>query len=348
MIIGPEAGDHVWLQKASRPIVSKTFLASLKNPTVISDDDVFNCALVSFGSFGIIHGILIETEPLFHMRLVRKTFPFDSKLLRFMKDMDGSAFGLTPYEGEPLSHVQIVLDPYSFDIDKETGQAIVTFGYKVPSLSSVGVKVSKFRNFLRRLFGGISNDIVQLLSGIDRLDKKAIPEIVKEVLKASYKQENQLGTLGELFTGDGPPSALAGSTMCVDIKDIGAVLKLFQNCTPLSNPSFAGIYSLRYVKSSSATMACNRFGAVTCAIEADGIYNQRTQDFYKKVWDGLRAQNIPFRFHLGKLNDLDANKMLINYGSDIKKWKDARDRILPKQEVRKLFTNDTQTTWGLD
>jgi hypothetical protein len=171
---------------------------------------------------------------------------------------------------------------------------------------------------------------------------------VKEVLKASYKSEDQLGTLGELFTGEGPPSALAGSTMCVDIKDIRKVLKLFQDCTPAKDPAFAGVFSLRYVKSSNATMACNRFGSITCAIEADGILNSRTDDFYKKIWDGLRAQNIPFRFHLGKLNDLDKTKMLYSYDSDVSKWTVARDRILTNQQVKPLFINDSIKTWGLD
>jgi hypothetical protein len=95
-------------------------------------------------------------------------------------------------------------------------------------------------------------------------------------------------------------------------------------------------------------MACNRFGVVTCAIEADGILNSRTADFYKKIWDKLRAKNIAFRFHLGKLNDLDKNKMLYSYSADVNKWKQARDRVLPKQDVKSLFVNSTLVGWGLD
>ena len=62
LVVG--ADRHVWLERKSRPVASKEFIDWL-GAEKISNDDLFNSAVVSFGSFGFIHGVLLETEPLF-------------------------------------------------------------------------------------------------------------------------------------------------------------------------------------------------------------------------------------------------------------------------------------------
>ena len=59
IIISP--ARHIWLERASYPVVSDSLITNLKTE-IIRDDDLFNAALVSIGSFGFIHGVLIETE----------------------------------------------------------------------------------------------------------------------------------------------------------------------------------------------------------------------------------------------------------------------------------------------
>ena len=52
-------GRHIWLERASRPIVTDAFVAML-GAELVRDDAMFNAALVSFGSFGIVHAVLFE------------------------------------------------------------------------------------------------------------------------------------------------------------------------------------------------------------------------------------------------------------------------------------------------
>lgn len=363
IVTGPNPEDHVWIQKKSANVVSKAFLSAFNISTCIEDDDVFNAAVVGLGGMGFIHGALLETEDLYQLKLIRQTFPYDDKLINLMLHRDIAGFGFPDYQGQPMEHLQVVFDPYQVDVAAKTGKAIVTYGYKLAhfvkkkktfldwlkhELYYLGIRFHKLRTFFRNLFGGIPNDIIRLLSKIDQHDPDAIPATVATILKLAYKTETQIGTLREIFTGEGPPSALAGSTMFVAPGDVLRVLQLFQKHTPLSAPQFAGVYSLRYVRSSEVCLGGNFFGDVTCGLEADGILNDRTKSFYHNVWSDMRAEGIPFRFHLGKLNDLDEAKFTSMYGSSRQTWKDARDKVLRNPDVKKIFTNDVMRKWGLD
>src|SRR5580765_5634182 len=48
---------HIWLERDSYPVVSDSFIQKL-NTEIVRDDDLFNAALVSFGSFGFILGVM--------------------------------------------------------------------------------------------------------------------------------------------------------------------------------------------------------------------------------------------------------------------------------------------------
>jgi len=60
LIVGPDR--HVWLERESYPVVTDAFADRL-DTELIRDDTLFNAALVSFGSFGIIPRSLPSTLP---------------------------------------------------------------------------------------------------------------------------------------------------------------------------------------------------------------------------------------------------------------------------------------------
>src|SRR5215207_8413356 len=58
-------GRTVWLERKSRPVLKDDLIAKL-GADPLRDDAIFNAALVSFGCFGIILGVVIEpTTPYF-------------------------------------------------------------------------------------------------------------------------------------------------------------------------------------------------------------------------------------------------------------------------------------------
>src|SRR4051794_20104044 len=56
----------LWIERASKPVFNAEFAAKL-NAEVIRDDDIFNAAVVSFGTFGIIAAVAVETVPIYQL-----------------------------------------------------------------------------------------------------------------------------------------------------------------------------------------------------------------------------------------------------------------------------------------
>ena len=103
LVTGPNR--HVWLEPASNPIVSADFASHL-GAELIRDDAMFAAALVSLGSFGIIHGVVLEVVDLFWLRAARRRLPLGPGLLGMMDTLDFSqlrtATGHTPHHFEVM------------------------------------------------------------------------------------------------------------------------------------------------------------------------------------------------------------------------------------------------------
>jgi hypothetical protein len=90
---------------------------------LISDDDMFNAAVVSFGSFGFIHGILLETEPIFLLeKRVTPNIAYTAALKQAMNNLDFSAIeNILPHpengSGAELYHFEVLVNPHKFAPD---------------------------------------------------------------------------------------------------------------------------------------------------------------------------------------------------------------------------------------
>jgi len=72
LIIGDTSDDIVYLERHTKPALNDIF-ANRINARVIRNDGLFNAALVSLGSFGFIHGVVVEVEDRFLLnRYVKK------------------------------------------------------------------------------------------------------------------------------------------------------------------------------------------------------------------------------------------------------------------------------------
>ena len=89
LITGPSS--QVYLERASYPVATKKFTDEL-GAKLVRDDALFNAALVSFGSFGMIRGLMIETRELFLLHLSRKFRPFNKALENAITSLDFSGF----------------------------------------------------------------------------------------------------------------------------------------------------------------------------------------------------------------------------------------------------------------
>src|SRR6185369_14717758 len=91
-------------------VVSDSFIANLKTQ-LVRNDDLFNAALVSFGGFGFIQGVMLETVPLFLYEASRVRIPIDNNFYKLMETLDFTNSPL-PNGSERPYHFQVLINQY--------------------------------------------------------------------------------------------------------------------------------------------------------------------------------------------------------------------------------------------
>lgn len=345
LVTGPN--KHVYLERKSSPVMQPAFAESI-GAEFIQDDTLFNAALVSFGSFGILHGIMIETRELFLLNAVRFRHPYDATLKAAIAACDPTLVPLpaeasavprdkpyhfeiffNPNEGTPPAEA-IVLIMYegAYDPDNYTAPAwnAGEAGLGASGLDIMGAVVGKIPSPLNKL-------AVPLLNS--QVDKEFAPYFKQAVIRDLFRGEKTLGKT--LACGVGMPVARAVEAMEIAFKayqDSTAVLPL--------------ILSHRFVKGTDALLGFTRFDT-TAIMELDALNTPETRAFYNRVWSDLDAAGIPFTLHWGKYNSfLTPERVRNRYGdAAVDQWIASRETLLENAAVRRIFNNSFTTSVGL-
>lgn len=331
IIVSPDR--HVWLERESYPVVAPSFLRKLETE-IIKDDDIFNSALVSFGSFGLIHGVLVETEELFLLETYMRRMPYDDSLKKIMQTLDFTGANF-PYGSERPFHLQVSINPY--DIDK--GVYVYPF-YKRPYQEVYDRPVPNDAGL------GPGDDAPCFIGKLTNAIPALVPVIVNGLLANALKPfEKQFGTLAEIFNNTTLHGKLFSSALGIPISEVNRVTDILFEVNKTHGP-FAGLFAYRFIKKSPAKLAFTRFD-YTCILELDGTSSDATNIFYNEVWRRLEEENIPFTFHWGKINQLNFDRINKMYGKDAEDWIAARNKLL-STDTMKVFTNPLLQEWGLD
>jgi hypothetical protein len=173
IITGSE--EHYWVE-GDEQYVSDAFLATMPGIIRINDDEVFNAAVVSFGSFGIIHGVLLQAEPAYKLEIHQKYCTWDLA----KKCIDGP--GNYDVVGLPLdpSHFNISLNPFQLH------EVIVCGMYKKPAGAPPvhqGVEVEY----------GVGADVLTIFGKIAGALPVAVPkwmELLQKTIKKNFPEIN--------------------------------------------------------------------------------------------------------------------------------------------------------------
>jgi FAD binding domain len=332
IITGP--GKHIWLERKSHPVVSQAFLDKFKTK-LVPDDELFNAAVVSFGSFGFIHGVMIETEDIYLLECYRKKIPVDNSFKHIMETLDFSHANFVPNGNERPFHFQAVIDQYNL-----AGGAYATIMYKRPYTDNYQPPVVDFNK------AGPGDDVPAVIGIITDLLPAVTHLLVSGLVKSSYSlYEKAMGTSGEIFTNNNIRGKVLSTAIGIPIDRVLEVNDMLIRLNATAGP-FTGIFSYRYVKKSPATLAFTKFDP-TCILELDGVVSNTTRNFYDAVWNELETRNIPYTFHWGKVNNLDGVKMQKMYGANMDKWIEQRNKLLPPESM-KIFNIQSLHDWGLD
>lgn len=340
---------HVWLERESYPVASDAFIAWL-GATPIRNDDLFNAAVVSFGSFGIIHGVMIETDPLFLLKEYRITpTAYSSDLFEALASLDFTRLKtLLPDlpESTPdheLYHMEMNMNPYT--ARDGNGMHIFLF-YKVPVPPGYVVQqggehgpgpspefIWMMKNLLTVLGDDMSYNHIRNATTRE-FDRNIRPPIAEPM------------SIGTIFRDTRFAGNVASFAFAVETQRLPDVLH--EILEQISNEAFAGAVAVRFVKGTAATLGFTRFPQ-TCVVELDGLDSKGNHRVFEHVLQRLEQRNIPFALHWGKLQGaMHSERMVKMYGAErLQSWKAARERLLTLP-VREVFTNDFMLKYGLD
>ncbi len=357
LIIGPNPEDVVYLERHTKPALNEKLPQRIK-ARIIRNDDLFNAALVGLGSFGFIHGVLIEAEDRFLLkRYVRKikkqkaiqisnTMDFQPLANEITEEVDAQGNANRPY------HYKVFINQYSNDDDY-----VIESIYKKPFDPNYkqihGDPIPFMKQFIYR-------DLIYLLIKISEKFQKAIPlfiqalsgTILPKEKDENGQEKNIVGQLSEIFWDAGYQGKAFACSFGVDHKNSGKALEVLTKLTKDDGP-IPGIFAMRFVKQSDATLAFTKF-PVTCMIEIDGIQWNHKEDgiislheYGKRMIEVLKANNLPFTIHWGKNAAWDFPGLAQDmFGGDVQKWMDIRSALLSPR-MAKLFSNPFLDTLGL-
>ncbi len=323
LVVG--ATRHVWLERASRPVAGPAFARQL-GAEMLRDDALFDAALVSFGSFGFIHGVMIETEPIFLLEQLRERMAIDAALRAAMRTLDFRGLAL-PSPGERPYHFEFVVNPHDLP-----GGAYVRTMYKHPFVPQPQLEP---QDTTEQEFG---DDVPGFIGTLSDAVPALIPTLVNRLIGDRLSTGTlKRRTLGDTFDSSGTRGKTASMAMGLPLARAADALDTLLAVHSRRGP-FAGVFAFRFVAKSRARLGFTRFDP-TCIVELDGVASSRSSAFYREVWDALRAEGILLTLHWGKLNGfLDAASVRQTYGADVDAWLTARRRLLDPT-VRAVFSN---------
>ena len=345
LVTGPDR--HVYLERKSVPVLQPAFAESI-GADFMRDDTLFNAALVSFGAFGVIHGILIETRELFLLNAARFRHPYDSALKQAIATCDPTLISL-PAEAAGFPRDK----PYHFEIffnpneGAPPAEAIVHIMYESPydpahysppvwNAGEAGLGASGL-DVMGTLVGKIPSPLNKLAVPFlnSQVDQEFAPYFKQAIIRDLFRGEKTLGKT--LACGIGMPVARAVEAMEIAFKayqDVHAVLPL--------------VLSHRFVKGTSALLGFTRF-PTTAVMEMDAVNTPQTRAFFNEVWNRLDTAGIPFTLHWGKYNAfLNTDRVRNRYGDTaVNQWLTSRKTLLTDPVVRQIFTNDFMKAVGL-
>jgi len=343
--------EHVWLERKSYPVASDKFINWLGATPHREDDDLFESALVSFGSFGIIHGLMIETDPLFLLKEYRiSNAVYSDELMDALATLDIQKLRqLLPempesVPGHELYHMELNLNPYTIKKGSNVGLYIFFF-YKIPAPAG-------FIPDQGGTYGpGPSPEFVWMMKGLLGLLKGSTNyNVIKKFTTQEFEKNIRPATpepksIGSIFRDTRFTGNIASFAFSVSTSDLPKTLE--QVLSEIAVNAFAGAVAVRFVKGTKATLGFTHFEH-TCVFEMDGLDSKGNHNVFNNVIGRMETNNIPYSIHWGKLNEpLNKDRIAAIYGDKLRTWKQSRAQLL-SEETRNVFVNPFMQKCGLD
>ena len=319
-------GDrHFWIERASRPVMAREWVDRV-GATLKRDNDLFNAALVSFGSFGFIESVVIETVPRYLLETRPGTAVLDEPLWRAIGALDFSAHAF--FKNARPYFFQAVINP-------ATDEVLLNANYRKDCPDS-HVPVYGLTQKPKSIGPGF--DSLSTVALILDTFKGLIPKFSKLAAQQLFDTASRTGTSGEIYGYKAPLLHVASGSVAVALADARRTLErliaLYKQIGPV--PLVLGC---RYVRKSPALLAFNKFDTALM-ISIDGVDSPASRAYFAAAADALEQEGIDFTQHWGKVNAYTRARIDKAYGrGNVEKWLAARKSLLPDPADRAVFDN---------
>lgn len=316
-------GKPLWIERLSRPLFNSQFTEKI-GAEPLRDDDVFNSAVVSFGTFGLIAALAIETAERYHL-------DFGPIVDRSWDEMKTRLDTFDPTDPPDLYHHEFIFEPYSRRTMEVSARKVAW---------APGHPTPKPRWIIRNENGiAPGADVPKLLASLPA------PSSLKS--KFSYDQYRQLallnkvrGTPGQIYTSsiyylEGYTEAAFG----VSITNASKMLEVSR--AVIRQMDLPAISQVRFVAPTKAMLGFTLHTPLTTVFEYGLINNSKFPEFEEKMDAAMRAAGIPYTMHWSKNSGISAEKVRRMYGqARVDKWIAARRRVFNNDDkLMKVFEN---------
>jgi FAD/FMN-containing dehydrogenase len=332
--IATGSGRTLWIEKASKPVLNSEFAAKV-GADLIRDDEIFNAAVVSFGTFGIVAAVALETAPIYQL-----AFPAIADIHHDALKTKLSGFGNA--DPPDLYHYEFIFDPHS-----RKQIAIEAAAPRVPF--QPGIPTPKPRWIVRDKNGYAPGINVLRVLGLLRF---LPPRIITGIQFKQYRELALLnevrGTPGQIYTSS--IYYLEGyieSAYAVSVKDAPATIDISSNVArAMRLPS---INQVRLCRASHATLGFTQHEPITAVFEFGMIHDDRFPEFERRLDAAFREAGVRYTMHWSKNSGISPDQLEYMYGAKkIASWKAARRAVFGNDAgLMKVFETDAMVDAGL-
>lgn len=333
--IATGSGQTLWIERASQPVLNDEFAAKL-GADLIRDDDIFNAAVVSFGTFGIICAMAVETAPIYQL-----DFPPIADIHH--TDLKAKLSGFADAPPEDLYHYEFIFDPHD-----PKQMAMEASAPKVPY--QPGVPTPKPRWIVRDKNGYAPGINILRLVGLVRIFVP--PRIVTGLQFKQYRKiallDGVRGSPGQIYTSS--IYYLEGyieSAYAVSVRDVAATIDISTDVArEMRLPS---INQVRLCRASRATLGFTQHEPITAVFEYGMIHDERFHEFESRLDAAFREAGIRYTMHWSKNSGIDPDKLEYMYGGEkVASWKAARQTVFGNDAaLMETFQTDAMVEAGL-
>jgi FAD/FMN-containing dehydrogenase len=333
--IATGSGRTLWIEKASKPVLNEEFAGKI-GAELIRDDDIFNAAVVSFGTFGIIAAMALETAPIYQL-----DFPPIADIDH--ADLKAKLSGFADAPPQDLYHYEFIFDPHS-----RKQMAMEASAPKVPY--KPGVRTPKPRWIVRDKNGYAPGINILRLVGLFLF--VVPPRIITGLQLKQYRKVALLdgvrGSPGQIYTSS--IYYLEGyieSAYAVSVRDAPATIDISSEVArEMRLPS---INQVRLCRASQATLAFTQHEPITAVFEFGMIHDDRFPEFERRLDAAFRQADIRYTMHWSKNSGIDPDKLEYMYGATkIASWKAARQAVFGDDAtLMETFATDAMIEAGL-